>query len=174
MSSKKINEEIAKLRSTGGRVYLPCREYKLSETLKIESPCIKLCGEAWNYSSDPNGVFPSPYGTKLRVLTDLPAISVAENGLAAGVVVTDIGICGNAEGMDTVPLLLPDKTKNSGLAFVGESVDQGEFSKLSFCGLGVAVCVTGKAELDACSFEKLNTDGCCIGVYFKPKASYYT
>ena len=29
------------------------------------------------------------------------------------------------------------------------------------------------SELDACIFDRVNTDGCCIGVYFAPRAAYY-
>ncbi len=41
----------------GGKVYLPVGQYDISEPVVIDTPCIKLEGEVWNYSSDPNGVF---------------------------------------------------------------------------------------------------------------------
>lgn len=55
-----------------------------------------------------------------------------------------------------------------------EGMDQAEFSKLSFCGLGCALKFTDKAEIDACNFERINVDGCAVGVWFAPEASYYT
>ena len=33
--------------------------------------------------------------------------------------------------------------------------------------------IAQNAEIDACRFHKINTDGCCVGLYFAPRASYY-
>jgi len=44
---------------------------------------------------------------------------------------------------------------------------------MSFCGLANAITATGDAEIDACVFEGLNTDGCGNGFWFSPRFSYY-
>ena len=171
-----ILDELERVSKQGGRAYLPCGEYTVDQTIVVDTPSSRLEGEVWSYSSDPNGVFESDYGTKLR-LSDkgYPAISVGVNQIPAGVSVTNLGIYSGIEGMDTRPLLdINNISACSGLHFGGHRVDQGEFSKLSFCGLATAICVTDQAELDACTFERVNTDGCAIGIYFAPRASYYT
>ncbi len=170
-----ISAALDRIRATGGTVRLEASAYELREPVVIDTPSSKLEGEAWAYNLDPNGVFETPYGTKLRLRgRDFPAISIGKERLPAGAIVRDIGIQGDIKGMDTRPLLNMEKPfASAGLYFGSQRVDQGEFSKISCCGLSVAVCVTGNAEIDACCFEKINMDGCCIGVYFAPRAAYY-
>lgn len=170
-----IAHRLAELRKTGGRILLPVGEYELGEPLVLDVPSTRLEGEVWAYNLDPNGVFETPYGTKLRLKgRSFPALSVGVEGIPAGVIVRDLGIQGDLRGMDTRPLLDPHRfSASAGLHFGGQRVDQGEFSKISCCGLAVAVCADGNAEIDACCFEKINMDGCCIGVYYSPRASYY-
>ena len=169
-----IQEKINALKQ-GGKVYLPTGQYDIYKPLVIDTPCIKLEGEVWNYSSDPNGVFESEYGTKLRLQrNDIPAIFVSKEQVLGGNVIKDIGIQGNIVGMDTRGMFdFEHPSASAGICFDGKRVDQAEVSKVSCCGLGSAVCVTGTAEIDGCTFEKINTDGCCIGFYFAPGASYY-
>ncbi|MBR4063072.1 MAG: right-handed parallel beta-helix repeat-containing protein [Clostridia bacterium] len=169
-----IQKEISKLRS-GGKIYLPVGRYDISEPIGIDTPCVKLEGEVWNYSSDPNGVFESDFGTKLKLTGGgFPAIRVGESRTLGGNIIKDIGIAGDFVGMDTRESFdYQNPSASSGICFDAVRVDQGEVSKVSFCGLGSAVCVTGDSEIDAVRFEKLNTDGCCIGIYFAPRASYY-
>lgn len=172
--SCEIRKQLSEIQR-GGRIYLPVGEYQIEETIVLDVPCVKLEGEVWNYSSDPNGVFESDYGTKLRMRrNDIPAIMMSKNCVLGGNVIKDIGIQGNIVGMDTRELFDYQKPMASaGLYFDNQRIDQAEFSKISFCGLASAVCAAGDAEIDGCTFEKLNTDGCCIGFYFVPKASFY-
>ena len=174
-NSTSINAALGALKSTGGKVDLEVGVYPISETVMLNSPSTKLCGEVWAYSLDPNGVFETPYGTKLRLeRRDIPAISVGCDALPAGAIISDLSIQGDISGMDTRPLLvLETPYASAGLYFGGNRVDQGEFSKISCCGLAIAVSAAEDAELDACIFDRINTDGCCIGVYFAPRASYY-
>lgn len=162
--------------NNGGRVYLPAGQYDITTPVVIDTPCIKLEGEVWNYSSDPNGVFESDYGTKLKLCrNDIPAISVSKENVLGGNVIKDIGIQGNIKGMDTRSMFdFENPCASAGICFDSKRVDQAEVSKVSCCGLGSAICVTGTAEVDGCTFEKINMDGCCIGVYFAPGASYYS
>ncbi len=172
--AREITRQLSKLQR-GGRIYLPVGEYQVEETIVLDMPCVKLEGEVWNYSSDPNGVFESNYGTKLRMRRgDIPAIMMTKNCTLGGNVIKDIGIQGNITGMDTRELFdYQNPMASAGIYFDNQRIDQAEFSKISFCGLASAVCAAGNAEIDACVFEKLNTDGCCIGFYFAPKASFY-
>lgn len=170
-----LKAELAMLKK-GGKLYLPVGTYDIDETILMDTPCIKMEGEVWNYSSDPNGVFESEYGTKLRMRNnDIPAIIMSKDHVLGGNIIKDIGIQGNIVGMDTRGLFRYDNPRASaGIYFDHQRIDQAEFSKISFCGLASAICASGNAEIDACTFEKLNTDGCCIGIYFAPNASYYT
>ena len=174
MEINDINAAIAEYKK-GGKVYLTTGEYCVSDTVLLDTPCLKIEGESWNYPSDPNGVFESEYGTKLRLAkSGIPAIRIGKENVIGGATVKDIGIQGNICGMDTRGMFdYESPASASGICFDAKRVDQCEFSKVSFTGLASAICVTGDAEIDGCTFEKLNTDGCCIGVYFAPRASYY-
>ncbi len=169
-----INLELHRL-VNGGRVYLPVGQYNVNEPVLIDTPCTKLEGEVWNYPSDPNGVFESKYGTKLRLSGNgIPAIYISRDNVLGGNIVKEIGIQGNIAGMDTRSMFdYANPAVAAGICFDSKRVDQSEFSKISCCGLASAISVTGTAEIDACTFEKINADGCCIGVYFAPRASYY-
>ena len=76
--------------------------------------------------------------------------------------------------MDTRGFFDPQRPyASAGVYFGGERVDQGDFSKISCCGLAVGISMAGSSEIDACDFRKINVDGCCVGIYFAPRASYY-
>lgn len=171
-----IQSALDGVRELGGKAYIPCGEYTVDKTVIVDTPSSCLEGECWAYSSDPNGVFEAQCGTKLRLCGNgHSAISVGVNALAAGVCITSLGVQGDIKGMDTRPLINTENiSAASGLHFGAARIDQGEFSKLSFCGLGTGICAEGTAELDACTFSRINTDGCGIGIYFAPRSSYYT
>lgn len=171
-----IQRELDQLSAAGGRVTLACRRYDLARALVIDTPSLCLCGEVWSYSADPNGVFESPFGTKLRLVGQAnPAVFVGKTRTLGGVIVRDLGVQGDIAGMDTRPLVDPESpARSAGICFDAVRTDQCEFSKLSFCGLSNAICATGQAELDACIFERVNMDGCGNGVWFAPRAAYYT
>lgn len=170
----KINDELKKL-TNGGKVYLSAGQYDIDEPLVVDIPCVKIEGDVWCCNTDPNGVFECDYGTKLRLQkNDIPAIYVSKENVLCGNVIKDIGIQGNIKGMDTRGMFdFENPQASAGICFDGLRVDQAEVSKVSCCGLGSAICVTGTAEIDGCVFEKINTDGCCIGFYFAPGASFY-
>ena len=175
MKASDIRDLIRHLGPRNGKIRLPAVRIDMNETLEIDQPCIGLEGDIWAYSSDPNGVFESRYGTQLRLRgTTFPAVSVGISRTAEGCVIRDLGIQGDIEGMDTRPLLDMDHPlASSGITLSHTRVDQAEFSKLSLCGLHCGICACGDAEVDACLFERLNVDGCAIGAYFAPRAAYY-
>ncbi len=159
----------------GGRLTLPCDRYDIDRSLVIDTPSLCFCGEVWSYSSDPNGVFVSDFGTQLRLRgNDHPILTVGRERTLGGVIVRDLGFAGGITGMDTRPLWHPEApTAAAGLVLSSVRTDQCEFSKLSMVGLSCGVCAVGDAEIDACIFEKINTDGCANGFAFMPRASYY-
>ncbi len=175
MKQTDIREMISGLGPRSGRIRLAAQQYDVRETICIDRPCVCLEGEVWAYSSDPNGVFESRFGTQLRLRgRSHPALSVGVTRTAEGCVIRDLGIQGDIEGMDTRPLLnMKQPLASSGLTLSRTRVDQAEFSKLSMCGLHCGVCAAEEAEVDACLFERLNVDGCAIGAYFAPRAAYY-
>ncbi len=170
-----IGNAIASCTRRGGLVKLQTGRYDLTRTIEINVPCVCLEGDVWAYNSDPNGVFETSFGTKLRLHgTTYPAIRIGTDRTTEGCIVRNLGIQGDIRGMDTRQLLdWKNPLASSGLTLSRVRVDQAEFSKLSFCGLQCGVCAVEDAEVDACLFEKLNVDGCAIGAYFAPRAAYY-
>ena len=175
MTREEIQGRLDALSARGGRLTLPCDRYTVDRPLCIDTPSLCFCGEVWSYSSDPNGVFVSDFGTQLRLRENThPILAVGHSRTLGGVIVRDLGFAGNIAGMDTRPLARPDDpTAAAGLVLDAVRTDQCEFSKLSFAGLACGVCATGEAEIDACIFEKINVDGCACGIVFMPRASYY-
>lgn len=175
-SALALQTRLDAVRDCGGRIGIPRGRYAWERTVVIDTSSLCLCGDVWSYSRDPNGVFASKYGTQLRCTDGAGAIlQIGATRTLGGVVVRDLGFAGNIAGMDTRALFdEAQPARGAGLLLAHVRTDQCEFSKLSFCGLSSAVCATGDAEIDACIFEKLNTDGCANGVYFAPHAAYYT
>ena len=160
----------------GGCLHLPCGQYNIASPIVLDRSSTGLDGGIWSCNTDPNGVFESRHGTKIRMHgRDYPAICVGrEHSPISGAVIREIGVQGDIVGMDTRPLVDFDAPeKAAGLCLDSVRTDQCAFVRLSFCGLANAVCVTGDAEVDACRFERINTDGCGNGFYFAPRASYY-
>ncbi len=171
-----INDLLSSLSSRGGAVTLKCGRYDISEPIIFDTPSSRLSGEVWSCNTDPNGVFESPYGTKLRLVkTNGTILKVGKNtDPISGAIISNLGFQGNIDGMDTRPSFSKETpSENAGITLSSVRTDQCEFSRLSFCGLGVGVCAIGNSEIDACSFEKMNLDGCAVGIYFAPRASYY-
>ena len=175
-NAKSIQRKLNKKAKSGGKVYLPAGEYKIHEPLIMNTPSTTLEGEAWACNVDPNGVFESPFGTKLKLQDkSFPAIVMGKSNVLSGTAVKNIGVQGDIEGMDTRGLFdIDNVSASAGLFFENMRADQCEFSKISCCGLSTAICAKGDCFIDACTFEKINADGCYIGVYFAPKLSVYT
>ena len=175
MTGDEIQGRLDALSARGGKLTLPCDRYEIDRPLLLDTPSLCFCGEVWSYSADPNGVFVSDFGTQLRLTQNThPILRIGQTRTLGGAIVRDLGFAGNIVGMDTRPLAdRDDPTVAAGLVLDAVRTDQCEFSKLSFAGLAVGVCATGQAEIDACIFEKINTDGCGCGFVFMPRASYY-
>ena len=175
MTRDEIQAGLDALSAHGGRQMLACARYDIDRPLLIDTSSLCLCGEVWSYSSDPNGVFVSDFGTQLRLQgVDHPILTIGQSRTLGGVIVRDLGFAGDLVGMDTRPLWHAEHpSAAAGLVLSSVRTDQCEFSKLSFVGLSSGVCAMGEAEIDACVFEKINTDGCANGFTFMPHASYY-
>ncbi|MBE5779233.1 MAG: hypothetical protein E7331_07870 [Clostridiales bacterium] len=175
-SAPEIQRQLELLENHGGRLTLPNREYNIASPVTVDASSLCFSGEMWACNTDPNGVFETDHGTKLRMQgRDFAALKIGKKAdPISGAVVKNLGIQGDIEGMDTRPFVnFENPTKMSGLCLDSVRTDQCEFSKLSFCGLANAVCIAEQAEVDACLFEKLNVDGCGNGFYFAPRAAYY-
>ena len=171
-----IQKKLDALAERGGRLHLSCGRYDLEHTVVLDTSSLCLSGDIWSCNTDPNGVFESAYGTKLRMRgKDFPAIAVGGNtDPISGAIIRDLGVQGDIPGMDTRPLVdFLDPKRASGLCLDAVRTDQCEFSKLAFCGLANGIAATGNAEIDGCIFEKINADGCGNGIFFSPRASYY-
>lgn len=171
-----IKSALSELGLRGGRLELESGRYDIDNPIVVDSSSTCLSGGVWACNTDPNGVFESKFGTKLRMHgTDYPALLIGrECDPISGAIVRDLGVQGDIVGMDTRPLVdFAHPERSAGLCLDKVRTDQCAFSKLSFCGLSSAVVATGNAEIDACIFEDINTDGCGNGFWFSPRASYY-
>ena len=171
-----LQERLDGLCERGGRLELAAGAYERERPLWLDGSGICLSGECWACNTDPNGVFETRWGSKLRMRgTDYAAICIGRTcDPISGAAVRELGVQGDIPGMDTRPLVnAQEPWRASGLCLDAVRTDQCEFSRLSFCGLANGVYVGGAAEVDACVFEKINVDGCANGFYFAPQASYY-
>lgn len=171
-----LSDALHTLSSRGGEIFLPSARYDLTASVSVGISCLALRGEVWGYSSDPNGVFEGRSGTKLRLCRGgFPALRVGVAKTIGGCQLENLGVQGDISGMDTRGMFDPaDPKKFAGLVFADARTDQCECRKLSFCGLAAGVVATGNAEIDACVFDGINTDGCETGIWFAPRASFYT
>ena len=170
-----INTALATLTERGGRVELPCARYDLTAPIELNLSSTKLVGDVWACNYDPNGVFESKFGTKIRLNgMSFPAIRLGIDHTISGTLIDNVGVQGDIPGMDTRAYFnIETPAAGAGLCFDAVRTDQCEVDKLSFCGLGAAVVATGNAEIDACQITRCNMDGCGVGIYFSPRASYY-
>ena len=171
-----IQRELDAHSARGGVVNLVDGRYDVEKTIIFDTSSLCLSGGVWACNTDPNGVFETAFGTKIRLRgTDYPAIRVGkERDPISGAIIRDLGVQGDIVGMDTREIVdFNDPTASAGLCLDSVRTDQCAFSKLSFCGLANAVAAVGNAEIDACIFENINTDGCGNGFWFSPRASYY-
>ncbi|MBR5308491.1 MAG: hypothetical protein IKU43_06955 [Clostridia bacterium] len=161
----------------GGCLELESARYNLDKTVTIETSSQKILGKVWACNTDPNGVFESPNGTKLRLTgKDFPAIRIGDKtNPISGSKVCELGIQGDIPGMDTRALVdFKNPTHSAGICIDKVRCDQCAVSDISFCGLATAVCSSGTAMTDACVFERLNVDGCGNGFWFDPAVSVYS
>lgn len=85
-----IHDMLKELGPRSGRIHLSAQQYNITEPILIDRPCVRLEGEMWAYSSDPNGVFESRYGTQLRLRgKGFPALSVGVTHTAEGCVIIE-------------------------------------------------------------------------------------
>ena len=171
-----IQAQLDALAAHGGLVRLDNRSYSIHQPVTPDASSLCFAGEVWACNTDPNGVFETDHGTKLRMWgRDFPAIRVGSKAdPISGMVVRDLGVQGDIIGMDTRPLVdFAHPARSAGLCLDSVRTDQCEFSKLSFCGCANAVCACGDSEIDACMFSRLNVDGCGNGFWLAPRASFY-
>lgn len=176
-NSTDIQGSLDVLSHTGGVLNLTSGCYDIFSPLVPDVSSLCLDGGVWACNTDPNGVFESKCGTKLRAHgRNYPLVVMGRQcDPISGATLRNLGFQGDIPGMDTRPLVDFDHPeKAAGVCFDKVRTDQCEFSRLAFCGLANGITAIGNAELDACLFDGLNLDGCGNGVWFSPRASYYT
>ena len=125
MEQQAFRKKLDRLWERGGKVSLACGRYEIEQSICVNTPCIRIDGESWSYSSDPNGVFESKYGTKLRLTKDIPAITVGLDYPVEGLLFHNFGVQGNIEGIDTrdfLKVLTP--SGGTGLHFAHTRMDK--------------------------------------------------
>lgn len=161
----------------GGCLELESARYDIYKTVTVDASSRALIGKIWCCNTDPNGVFESKSGTKIRMNgTDYPAIRIGDaQDPISGAKVRELGVQGDIPGMDTRPLVDFDRPEAAaGLTVDKVRCDQCHFEALSFCGLASAVCLSGTAMSDACVFDSINVDGCGNGFWVSPRVSVYS
>lgn len=100
-----IQSRLDRLMSHGGRLVLSNRSYSIHETVVADSSSMCFAGEVWACNTDPNGVFETDHGTKLRMRgRDFPALRIGKRSdPISGMVVRDLGVQGDIIGMDIRP-----------------------------------------------------------------------
>lgn len=165
-----INIAILRLKQ-GGKVRIPSANFLLTRPIIVSSRSIKIEGDSWNYPNDPNGVYASNEGSKLKVDVDGSGLQLNN---ASGTTISDIGFQGqytNGEVKGTFDRTMP--IKNSGICSVVGRNDQMEISRVSCQGLSAGFSIVPNGDIDATIFERLNADGCNIAFLFSPKDTYY-
>jgi hypothetical protein len=168
-----IQSELDAIAARGGLLNLESARYDIEKSIVLDTSSLALDGGVWACNTDPNGVFESKFGTKIRMHgTDYPALVMGRaTDPISGAIIRNLGVQGDIVGMDTRPLVNFDEPRRAaGLCLDTVRTDQCAFTKLSFCGLANAVVATGNAEIDACIFENINTDGCGNGFWFSPRS----
>ncbi|MBQ3015528.1 MAG: hypothetical protein IJD79_01975 [Clostridia bacterium] len=171
-----IQTQLAALASRGGLLNLESARYDIEKSIVLDTSSLALDGGVWACNTDPNGVFETKFGTKIRMQgTNFPAIVIGrETDPVSGAIIRNVGIQGDITGMDTRRIVNFDEPRHAaGLCLDTVRTDQCAFTKLSLCGLANGIVATGNAEIDACIFESINMDGCGNGIWFSPGASYY-
>ena len=62
-----IADALSSLSERGGLLTLKCGRYDVSSSIVLDTPSTSLTGEVWACNTDPNGVFETPFGTKIRM-----------------------------------------------------------------------------------------------------------
>ena len=98
-----ISEALGKLCERGGVLRLPSGRYDIYKTITVDTPSLCIDGGIWACNTDPNGVFESRFGTKIRVNGNgYPAIKMGKScDPISGTVIRNIGVQGDIVGMDT-------------------------------------------------------------------------
>ena len=93
-NSVDITNALAEKKERGGAVFLPVGEYTVETPVLMETPSTRIQGEVWAYNLDPNGVFETRFGTKLRLKGRAhPAISIGAKDFYAPVPVRQCSRC---------------------------------------------------------------------------------
>ena len=170
-----LTQAMFNLEARAGKVRIPSARFNLTASPVVKRKNIHIEGDAWNYSNDPNGVYESPNGSKLRLMSaELAGLIFSGVANISGGRVSQIGVQGTIANSNTKGLFsIANAAKHTGANFPSARVDQFEMYRFNACGLSSGLSFTG-GDIDACIFDRLNVDGCNVGIYFSPTNTYYT
>ena len=158
----------------GGLIQIPTGKYRLDGALYIQNHGQKFKGSSWGYAGEPNGVFPVEYGSQLRFKnneTSCFIINTVKNGLEF----CDFAIQGNAIDSNTSGLLDFSKPyKHAGFFLQSGRTDQTYIHHVNCTGLACGLYANPEMNIDACTFDWINADGCNVGMFIKSNNMYYT
>ena len=115
-----LQAELDALTARGGVLQMTSGRYDIERSILLDTPSLCMTGGVWACNTDPNGVFETKYGTKLRMHgVDYPAISVGRHcSPLSGTSIRDLGVQGDIPGMDVRPLVdFRAPEKSAGLCF---------------------------------------------------------
>lgn len=129
---------------------------------------VRMFGEIWGYSNDPDGIYPATKGAILKlpmeessyINSPFPAIKIENMNHRSGII-ENIGINGKA---------IPDTRGLFDLAhlsyytaiYMSVYLDQFRIHHINAQGCG---CAVAAVKIDACNIDRINADGCDVGVY---------
>lgn len=169
-----FRDVISKLTARGGKIRVPNGTYIISNPIYLIQKNIHIEGDIWNYANDPNGVWESNNGTKLKATRqDMPIMALTGSSNLSGGRIAQVGFQGIVANSNTRDLFSISNAGNDcGISMPTARIDQFELYRVAFCGLASGISVTG-GSIDACIFDRVNTDGCNVGIYFHPSNTYY-
>lgn len=146
--------------------------YTLTNPITVSQRNQIIEGEKWNYPNDPNGVYSSDTGVRIDVPSNKCGIDMTGS---SGTIIRNIGFQGSVLDGETKGLFdLSHPAYNSGLCISAGRNDQILIDRVSSCGLACGFAIlANNGDIDASIFERLNADGCDIGMYFSPRRTYY-
>lgn len=157
----------------GGKVNVKSGCYLVGEPIVVDGNCINIEGDIWNYPSHPNGVYESYDGTKLKPTASAFPIMKFANG--NGIRISQLGFNGIVSNGNTKGRFnYSNPSIDCGLELTTPYSDQFEFERLSFTGLACGIVANkSSAQLDAFIIDRINADGCDVGMYFNIGSAIY-
>ncbi len=161
-----------------GGVVLGSNKYIISTPININSDGIKLHGDVYANSIDPDGLAPATFGTNLSLsTTNSKMVGVYFDGTRmGGTGAKNLAISGGLVDNRFIFTAAPqvtyvnratDTTSNVGM-YIRGGCDQGTWEECSINNMGIGIYMRPWSDqsnfIDTCIFRHINTDGCGYGI----------